>query len=246
MKNIVYLVLSGLLLSSCARTHFGNMSVSSFNQNMVYEEIAYGSASSTRYLGFGGKSKDALLFEARKELIRNRPLSVGEQYANITIDRKKTYGLFYVETKLTLTADVVRFANESDSLIYSAHYQKQIEREKLKPNHYFFSVGDSVIIDPSGQSGIVYGLTEKDRILVAFPTEDEKEKIKKYPFRQVYSRVKSKNDMKAGDRFSYSNSNLNTKTATAVAFGLKRILAVSEYGSYFLVDYDEIEELDEP
>lgn len=109
--KIVVTVISVLLLSGCAATHFGNMSdsasLSANNFKMV--KYAKGEATVTKVLGFGGMGKDALVAEAKKDLLQNNPLKEGQALANVTVDFKNSIVLIVTTTKVTVTADIVEF-----------------------------------------------------------------------------------------------------------------------------------------
>ena len=58
-------------------------------------------------MGIGGLSKDAIVYEAKTNLMHNRPLKKGEYYANVTVDFKRTAILFYASNEVFLHADVL-------------------------------------------------------------------------------------------------------------------------------------------
>ena len=71
--------------------------------------MATGVATATRILGFGGLSKDALVAQAKKNLLENYSIKDGQVLANITVDFKYTFILLYNQTKVTMTADIIEF-----------------------------------------------------------------------------------------------------------------------------------------
>ncbi len=89
MKNTLLLSFIILMFSQCA-THTGTISSNYTNKPVQYVDIAEGIATTSKVLCIGGLSKDALVLEAKKSLMKNRPLKNGEQYLNYTIDLKKT------------------------------------------------------------------------------------------------------------------------------------------------------------
>lgn len=109
LKTIV-VVVAMFFISGCA-THSGLMSgsasLSSNNFKMV--KFAKGEASVTKIFGLGGLGKDALVAEAKMDLIQNYPLKEGEALANITVDFKNSTIFFVTATKVTVTADIVEF-----------------------------------------------------------------------------------------------------------------------------------------
>jgi hypothetical protein len=99
-----------LLLSSCA-THWGTMSGSASlaSNNFKVVKMASGTASSSRIFGFGGMAQDALVLEAKKDMMQNNPLKEGQAMANVTVDFKNSSKLFVSTEKVTVTADIVEF-----------------------------------------------------------------------------------------------------------------------------------------
>jgi hypothetical protein len=109
-KNLLYFLLLITCLSSCAfhgGVISGSASISSKNFKTV--NSAKGVANATRILGIGGLSKDALVAEAKKNLLEKYPLKDGQVLANITVDFKNTFILLYTQTKVTMTADIIEF-----------------------------------------------------------------------------------------------------------------------------------------
>ncbi len=73
-------------------------------------KTVHGSASTMKVLGLGGLSKQALVAEARENLLKtNPPLAEGEILANITVDFKLSFIIIVSKTTVTVTADVIRF-----------------------------------------------------------------------------------------------------------------------------------------
>lgn len=99
-----------ITLSSCA-FHNGimNSSASLSANNFKIVKFATGSSGTTKVLGIGGLSKDALVADAKKDLLQNNPLKDGQALANVTVDFKNTYLLIVITTKVTVTADIVEF-----------------------------------------------------------------------------------------------------------------------------------------
>lgn len=112
-KNLLYIsiaLLATLLFSSCAvHTGFMNDSASISSNNFKMIRYAEGTSSTTRIFGLGGLAKNALVAEAKKDLIQNNPLKDGQTLANVTVDFKNSFMLFVIKTKVTVTADIVEF-----------------------------------------------------------------------------------------------------------------------------------------
>jgi hypothetical protein len=109
--KIMVTVVSVLLLSGCAATHFGNMSDSASlgANNFKMVKYATGEATVTKVFGLGGMGMDALVAEAKKNLLQNNPLKEGQTIANVTVDFKNSFILIVTKTKVTVTADIVEF-----------------------------------------------------------------------------------------------------------------------------------------
>lgn len=110
LKFFVAIVFVALISNSCA-THWGTMngSASLSSNNFKIVKMASGTASTKKIFGFGGLAKDALVLEAKKELMQNYPLKEGQALANVTVDFKNSFMFFVNTNKVTVTADVVEF-----------------------------------------------------------------------------------------------------------------------------------------
>ncbi|SKC46664.1 DUF6567 family protein [Ohtaekwangia koreensis] len=112
--NQLMVVAAMVLLSSCA-AHVGTLTSNvSLNQaNFRVVSTATGSAQTKLVLGFGGLKKEALVAEAKKDLIAKANLTPTQVLANISVDYKTSiYPGFIpavVINKVILTADVIEF-----------------------------------------------------------------------------------------------------------------------------------------
>lgn len=112
-KNLLYISIALLTIfsfSGCA-VHNGFMSdsVSLSKNNFKMVRYAEGTASTTKFFGLGGLAKNALVAEAKKDLMQNYPLKDGQALANVTVDFKNSFVFFIMKTKVTVTADIVEF-----------------------------------------------------------------------------------------------------------------------------------------
>lgn len=110
LKLFVAIVIIAFTASSCA-THWGTMSGSAAlsSNNFKVVRMASGTASTAKIFGLGGLAKDALVLEAKKDLMQNFPLKEGQALGNVTVDFKNSFMFFVAKTKVTVTADVVEF-----------------------------------------------------------------------------------------------------------------------------------------
>ena len=114
MKKTVIALFSiaamAMLFSSCAVHNGIGMSNASLSENnFTIVKFAKGDVATTKIFGLGGLSKDAMVAEAKQELLANYPLQEGQALANMTVDWKMSFYFFVVVTKCTVTADIVQF-----------------------------------------------------------------------------------------------------------------------------------------
>lgn len=116
MKQFSYLIIlfSALLLSSCA-FHSGMMTSNANlgNEDFQVLTMGMGSAETQHVFGIGGLDKQALVYEAKKNLYRAYPLGKNQVYANVTVDFKRSNYLIVFTTLATVTADVIQFGEIS-------------------------------------------------------------------------------------------------------------------------------------
>ena len=99
------------LFSGCA-IHSGFMnnsaSLSQANFDYVKKSIS-GSVTTTQVFGIGGLEKEAMVEEAKKVMLKDNPLQPNQALANITINWKNAFYVVVIESKCTVTADVIEF-----------------------------------------------------------------------------------------------------------------------------------------
>lgn len=131
MNKLFYLVILALivLFSGCA-LHQGIIqnsgSLSSGNFNYAKRDIS-GQAQATYVLGIGGHSKESLIANAKKEMLRSNPLQPNQALANITVSNKTSFYFLVWTNRYTVTADVVEF-NTSLPIV------QESVNEKTTPN----------------------------------------------------------------------------------------------------------------
>lgn len=109
LKFFVVVVIVGLISTSCA-SHWGMMTGNaSLSNNFKTVKMVSGTSSTKKIFGFGGLAKDALVLNAKKDLMQNNPLKEGQALANVTVDFKNSIMFFVNSTKVTVTADIVEF-----------------------------------------------------------------------------------------------------------------------------------------
>lgn len=99
------------LLSSCA-VHSGymNNSASLSGPNFSYtQQNLSGFSETTHVLGFGGLEKEALVEEAKRDMLKSYELKPNQALANVTVNWKNTFLIVVMHSKCTVTADIVEF-----------------------------------------------------------------------------------------------------------------------------------------
>jgi hypothetical protein len=208
MKKLIPFFAVALLASSCA-SHLGNISTGTLNGNVVYDDVAMGVAQTGHVLGIGGLSQDALVFEAKRDLMTNKPLTQGEQFTNFTVDFKHTYWLLYAKTKVTLTADVVRVDPSVTGAVYTDNYLKAMAPKGLATD--FFVVGDSVILQ-SGLKAQIVQIEGKERVRISFKLNNGALKTRKMPLKELFAISKERNGLKVGG--FYESSDIASRLVT--------------------------------
>ena len=105
-----------IVFCSCAihvGTITGDAYISSNNFKMV--GMADGTATTTKIFGIGGLGIEALVLEAKKDLLQNNPLREGQALANVSLDFKNSYVLFVNKQKATVAADIIEFYEQTPS-----------------------------------------------------------------------------------------------------------------------------------
>tara|TARA_B100001146_G_scaffold27057_1_gene20352 strand:- start:211 stop:564 length:354 start_codon:yes stop_codon:yes gene_type:complete len=102
-----------MMLSSCAAGLTGYMSnstsLSSNNYSYVKKDIT-GKSQATYVLGIGGMNREAIVAEAKQNMLGKYELKDGQAIANTTVDFKFSSFLGIVATtKCYVTADIVEF-----------------------------------------------------------------------------------------------------------------------------------------
>jgi len=236
MNKIILLLLISFSLMSCA-THKGAISTSSINRNVNYVDIAYGISQSSKVLGIGGLSQDAMVLEAKRELFKNRPLNANEEYANFTIDFKRTYVFLYFKNKVTMSADVVKYTRDTISDPFTAQYKTKLFIEN-NPND-LFGIGDTILYDKD-KKGLIISINNSEKVRVLYKTEKNKLKSKNVSVESIYTTSKSVNGLKVGDRyvFDWRISGKDVKqSGTIIAFGLTSFMIKTQTMGIITLNY---------
>ena len=207
MKKALFLFLIPIILSSCA-THIGimsgNASISDANFNVA--GLAIGTAKTQHILGFGGLGKDALILEAKRNLYTNYPLKKGQALANVTVDIKRSFFPFVMNTKAIISADVIDFNSEpSDSSF--AHFNKTIdyklEESPFEPNQQIVYKGENNVIP----ARVIESGPKKSTLLIE--TKSGRFKLKRINNAKLFANENNANtNYKVGDgvKFWYNDT----------------------------------------
>ena len=111
LKILLAVIVSVALMSSCA-VHNGFMknsaSLSEANFDYVNQSIS-GTSNAQYVFAIGGLDRQALVEEAKKEMLKNNPLQANQVLANVTVNWKYSFYVVVFKTECTVTADVVEF-----------------------------------------------------------------------------------------------------------------------------------------
>ncbi len=137
MKILKYIcmALAAIVFGSCAihvGTINGDASISTNNFKMI--GMVEGTATTTKIFGLGGLAKDALVYEAKKDLLQNNPLKDGQALANVTLDFKNSFILFVNKQKVTVAADIVEFIEQTPQKTNTKipDNNKQVEKKQVE------------------------------------------------------------------------------------------------------------------
>lgn len=184
--RLVFILFIVLFSSSCAM-HNGLISSNAVLVDNQFKIVglAIGEAESTKILGFGGFKQEAMVFAAKRDLYQHVDLQNGQALTNITVDFKREFYLFASKTKVTVTAEIVDFNENSDPNLANNYHVTN--RKGIK-------VGDTVIvrIKNAYQKGIVQNLGIKELLVTGIHLPIE-------------MNVKFDKIFKTSGRFSYKN-----------------------------------------
>lgn len=238
MKYIFQLTII-VFLSSCA-SHIGTISSSSIDKNIIYEDMSFGVAQSNKVFGLGGLSKDALILEAKFNLLNYRPLKSNESYLNFTIDLKKTHVFFFTRTKATISADVVSFSNLPVKEPFSEKY-KALIASKNKINA-IFNVGDSVINQFSFKGKII-SCERKEKVRVLYKDSKGNLRSKKSNLKKLFVEKNNINGFNLNDTIIFNASQtegIYPKPAVILGFGNNQLLIKLNNSEKSVIKYSDI------
>ena len=109
--KIALFVVISVFLGGCA-VHIGIMSDSAAlgNANFNYTQTSIsGSAEATYVFGFGGLHHEAIVDEAKRNMLKDHPLKPNQALANVTVNWRNAVYVVVIKSRCTVTADIVEF-----------------------------------------------------------------------------------------------------------------------------------------
>jgi len=141
--NLFFVSAFLFLLNSCASTHSGVLNSSNDLRNVKYVDFAFGNSKTTTFLGIGGNKHDALVLEAKLNMMRNFPLKTNQFYGNFIVDYKTTKVLGVITKNLvTVSADILEEKSNTDKELFSESLKSKLGISK---ENEFFAIGDTVL-----------------------------------------------------------------------------------------------------
>ncbi|MGQ1948787.1 DUF6567 family protein [Geofilum sp. OHC36d9] len=154
MKNkvkLLYPIVVVLFVFSGCAVHSGYMnssaSLSQANFSYVNTNIS-GTATTLKLFGFGGLGKQAIVAEAKENMLMDYRLKPNQTLANITVNWKTGFYFFAITNSCTVTADVVEFevrGDGSNDNFSELSNEEQTVNPTINTSKDGLSVGDNVI-----------------------------------------------------------------------------------------------------
>jgi hypothetical protein len=227
MKRTILAITVICILSSCA-THQGTMNISTIDNNIIYQRTAIGVSQSNRILGIGGGSRDALIYDAKRELFKNYPIQANESYMNFTLDIKNTKYILYAQTKITVKADIIKTTTDSNTQPFSDSFINQLGRNDFFKSE-LFEIGDTIIFDNS-KKGVIISFPKFEQAKILIISEQESLQSKDMSIYDIYTNNKDFKGYKIGEYFVIEeevSDKLIPKAWTIIATGENTLLIQS-------------------
>ena len=198
-------------LAGCISSQFGAMSGSASlgAPNFIYKkQDIVGEALAVHFLGIGGETKQSLILEAKRNMLKENPLLSNQALANVTVSYKSTgfLGFLITTVKCTISADIVEFSpaqtdssksqdqslstearrhntNNSTNKIENMNYEISVDEsikvgDKVKIIHYFSSPVIGKVIGIKKNEFVVEYTARNDKVKQVKVLEFQLEKIK--------------------------------------------------------------------
>ncbi len=148
-------------LASCHAVHHGSMLGTSQSPDYYTTGTAIGTSGKVVILFWGGLSKEALVYEAKKNLLENTVLEEGQVLDNFTVDFREANTMYvFYRTTVTVSADI------RDAKGKSVRPPQTFPR----PQKYGFTQGEAVVY-MAGKDGTFEATImrfEKKKVFIRF------------------------------------------------------------------------------
>ena len=128
-------LLTGTFLSACT-IHTGAIGGGSgviTNDQFAVTRLVTGTSKTTQFLGIGGFEKDALVYEAKKNMIGGADMQPGEVIGQTTIDFKRTFFFPIQVNKVTVSSEIIDFSGRAKPTEVPDLYPQEIELSAEEP-----------------------------------------------------------------------------------------------------------------
>jgi hypothetical protein len=221
------------ILSSCVAYQTGNLNSTSAGSKFIYEDVAIGTAKADRFLGLGGMRKDALVAEAKRQLMTARPLNQGEEYINFTVDFKHSYFYFMDRSKVTITADVIRHTDIEPKDRYTPLYLNKMFQVNMEDN--LFKIGDWVTTNKL-LKGQILSISKEGKAVVSLKNKKQEIITRTVNLYQIYNMVREYKGLKPQQNYQIPNSDMK-EYCKIIGLGKTKILLQNPDGSFHFVKY---------
>lgn len=195
MRNLLLIFTFLLLMNACSSFHGGLMTGNASLQDNNFEliDFAIGKAKTTKLFGIGGMKKEALVFEAKKQMYLSYPLKKGQAYANVSVDFRTSFIFIATTTNVTITADIVQFdKSQSSTDAIQPLFKKLKEQDGEKKMQSFVfnkyvALGDTIkVLTKKGVKDYQVTRSLTKNIIAGVPLEDLSAKSKRFLVSDIY------------------------------------------------------------
>ena len=170
MKN-TFIILLLFVFSSCAfhrGTFIGSASIN--NNQFRIAGMANGTAEASYIIGLGGLSKEALVYEAKRNLYSRYPLTKGMALGNVTVDFKTTWLLFILKRRVHISADIIDFNPATLTASYQGFYTEDstyfpARTPSSNPNAYAMNLDNNKIQVANQVTFKLNGITYSGKVI---------------------------------------------------------------------------------
>ncbi|MGJ8661663.1 MAG: hypothetical protein ACSHXL_06470, partial [Bacteroidota bacterium] len=136
-------------------------------------------------------------------------------------------------TKVTISADVIRYTENSPESRYSEIYKEKMFQVNL--NYNLFKVGDYILTE-NHLSGQILSINKKLKATISLKNSNGEIITKKRYLTDLYNRTASRNGLKAGESFPVSNMGKKIE-CEIVGLGITKMLLKTAGGNYITIEY---------